>query len=146
MTAADRIRIAIQHEDFDIGQLIEEARERSSGAIVTFNGIVRDDGIEVMELEAYEEVAARELRQIAEKAVGQHNLHAVTVIHRVGPLKVGENIVAIVVGAGHRREAFLGCEEILEWLKAEVPIWKKEHRDDGATWVKGESPEAKHLG
>lgn len=145
MAAEDRIRVSIQREDFDIGQVIEEARERSSGAIVTFTGIVRDDGIEVMELEAYEEVAARELRQITEKAVKQHNLHAVTVIHRVGPLKVGENIVIIVVGAGHRHEAFLGCEEILEWLKAEVPIWKKEHRDDGATWVKGESPEAKHL-
>lgn len=145
MTTVDRIRIAVQHDDFDIGQLIEEVRERSSGAIVTFNGIVRDDGIEVMELEAYEEVAVRELRQLAEKAVDQNDLHAVTVIHRVGPLKVGENIVAIVVSAGHRREAFLGCEEILEWLKAEVPIWKKEHRDDGATWVKGESPEAKHL-
>lgn len=145
MAAEDRIRIAIQHEDFDIGQLIDEARERSSGAIVTFDGIVRDDGIEVMELEAYEEYAVRELRQLAEKAVGQYNLHAVTVIHRVGPLMVGDNIVAIVVSAGHRREAFRGCEEILEGIKAGVPIWKKEHREDGATWVKGESHEAVHL-
>lgn len=145
MTAEDRIRVAVQHEDVDIGQLIDEVRERSSGAIVTFTGIVRDDGIEVMELEAYEEYAVRELRQLAEKAVGQYNLHAVTVIHRVGALKVGENIVVIVVSAGHRHEAFHGCEEILEGLKAGVPIWKKEHRDDGATWVKGESPEAEHL-
>ncbi|ACL16649.1 molybdenum cofactor biosynthesis protein MoaE [Methanosphaerula palustris] len=145
MAEEDRIRIAIQHEDFDIGVLIGEAREQSSGAIVTFVGIVRDDGIETLELEAYEEVAVRELRKIVEKAVSQHNLHSVTVVHRVGPLKVGENIVAIVVSAGHRREAFLGCEVIIDWLKTEVPIWKKEHRNDGATWVKGESPEAEHL-
>jgi len=138
MTAVDRIRIAIQHEDFDIGQLIEEARERSSGAIVTFDGIVRDDGIEVMELEAYEEYAVRELRQLAEKAVGQYNLHAVTVIHRVGSLKVGDNIVAIVVSAGHRREAFLGCEEILEGIKAGVPIWKKEHRESSSVRPPGQ--------
>lgn len=145
MTAEDRIRVAVQHEDVDIGQLIDEVRERSSGAIVTFTGIVRDDGIEAMELEAYEEYAVRELRQLAEKAVGQYNLHAVTVIHRVGALKVGENILLILVSAGHRREAFHGCEEILEGIKAGVPIWKKEHRDEGATWVKGESPEADHL-
>jgi molybdopterin synthase catalytic subunit len=145
MSAEDRIRVAVQHGDVDINQLIEEAKERSSGAIVTFDGIVRDDGIDVMELEAYEEVATKELRQIAEKAVGHYNLHAVTIIHRIGALKVGENILLIVVSAGHRREAFRGCEEILERIKAGVPIWKKEHRGDGATWVKGESPEAEHL-
>jgi len=145
MTGKDRIQIAIQHDDFDIGRLIEEAKERSSGAIVTFTGIVRDDGVEVLELEAYEEVAVKELRQLAEKAVGQYNLHTVTVIHRIGALNVGENIVVIVVSAGHRREAFRGCEDIIDGLKASVPIWKKEHRDDGATWVKGESPEARHL-
>jgi molybdopterin synthase catalytic subunit len=145
MTEEDRIRIAVQHEDFDIGLLIGEAKERSSGAIVTFVGIVRDDGIETLELEAYEEVAVKELRHIVEKAVSQYNLHSVTVVHRVGALKIGENIVAIVVSAGHRHEAFLGCEAIIDWLKTEVPIWKKEHRNDGATWVKGESPEAEHL-
>lgn len=145
MSTEDRIRVAVQHEDVDINQLINEAKGRSSGAIVTFDGIVRDDGIDLMELEAYEEVAVRELRQIAEKAVGHYNLHAVTVIHRVGSLHVSENILVIVVSAGHRREAFQGCEEILERIKAGVPIWKKEHRGDGATWVKGESPEAEHI-
>ena len=130
--------IRLQQDDFEVGEFIEEARSRGTGAIVTFIGIVRDDGIEGMELEAYHDVAEQELAIIRDEAMREFPLHSVDIIHRTGPLRVGDNIVLIVVSAGHRKEAFLGCQYVIDRLKQTVPIWKKEFRKDGEHWVKGE--------
>ena len=130
--------IRLQQDDFEVGKFIEEAKSRGTGAIVTFIGIVRDDGIEYMELEAYHDVAERELAIIRDEAMKEFPLHSVDIIHRTGPLRVGDNIVLIVVSAGHRKEAFLGCEYIIDRLKQTVPIWKKELLKDGERWVEGE--------
>jgi molybdopterin synthase catalytic subunit len=130
--------IAIQKEDVDIGQLINAAKKRDAGAVVVFDGIVRDDDIREMELEAYEEVALKELEKIADEARTHHNLCSVDIIHRIGRLAVGENILIIVVSAGHRREAYAGSRFIIEAIKAGVPIWKKELTKDGGRWVPGE--------
>ena len=130
--------IAIQKEDVDIGQLINAAKKRNAGAVVVFDGIVRDDDIREMELEAYEEVALKELEKIAGEAQNLHNLLSVDIIHRIGRLAVGENILIIVVSAGHRREAYEGSRFIIEAIKAGVPIWKKELTKDGGRWVPGE--------
>ena len=130
--------IAIQKEDVDIGQLINAAKQRGAGAVVVFDGIVRDDGISEMELEAYEEVAVKELEKIAGEARTLHNLCSVDIIHRTGRLAVGENILVIVVSAGHRQEAYEGSRFIIEAIKAGVPIWKKELTKDGGRWVPGE--------
>lgn len=110
------------------------------GALVTFLGVVRDDGgIEEMELEAYEEVAVKELEAIRDEAFRKFPIGAVEIVHRIGRLRVGENILLIVVGAGHRKEAFDACEYILERIKQSVPIWKKEIRSEGERRVPGES-------
>jgi molybdopterin synthase catalytic subunit len=130
--------IAIQTEDVDIGRLIQEARQQGTGAIVVFDGIVRDDDIREMELEAYEEVALRELEKIARDATERFNVQHVDIIHRIGRLAVGENILIIVVGAGHREEAYGGSRFIIEAIKAGVPIWKKELTKGGGRWVPGE--------
>jgi molybdopterin synthase catalytic subunit len=130
--------IRLQQDDFNVATLVDQAKSRGTGAIVTFIGIVRDDGIECMELEAYHEVAERELTVIRDDAMKEFSLHSVDIIHRTGPLRVGDNIVLIVVGAGHRKEAFLGCEYIIDRLKQTVPIWKKELLKDGSRWVSGE--------
>ena len=132
--------IAIQKEDVDIGKLINEAKQRGMGAIVLFDGIVRDDDIKEMELESYEEVALKELEQIAADAKKKFNLLSVDIIHRVGRLAVGQNILIVIVGAGHRKEAYEGSRFIIEAIKAGVPIWKKELRKDGDRWVPGEHP------
>jgi len=132
--------IAIQNEDVDIGKLIDEAKQRGTGAIVLFDGIVRDDDIREMELEAYEEVALKELEQIAAEAKKQFDLLSVDIVHRIGRLAVGENILVIIVGAGHREEAYAGSRYIIEAIKAGVPIWKKELRKDGDRWVPGHRP------
>ncbi|MGB8219683.1 MAG: molybdenum cofactor biosynthesis protein MoaE [Methanoregula sp.] len=130
--------IAIQTEDVDIGKLITAAKQRGTGAIVVFDGIVRDDDIREMELEAYEEVAVPELEKIATEAKKTYNLLSVDIIHRIGRLAVGENILIIVVSAGHREQAYGGSRFIIEAIKAGVPIWKKELRKDGDRWVPGE--------
>ena len=98
--------IAIQTNDVDIGALIEAAKKKGTGAIVVFDGVVRDDEITEMELEAYEDVAIQELEKIARDATHQFNLLHVDIIHRIGSLAVGENILIIVVSAGHRPEAY----------------------------------------
>jgi molybdopterin synthase catalytic subunit len=130
--------ISIQAEDVDIGALIAAAKQPGMGALVVFDGIVRDDDIREMELEAYRDVAERELAEIAGEATEKFGLLGVDIIHRVGKLRVGENILVIIVGAGHRQEAYDGSRYIIERIKAGVPIWKKEIRRDGSTWIEGD--------
>jgi molybdopterin synthase catalytic subunit len=135
--------IAIRYEDVDIGNLINEAKQPGTGAVVVFDGVVRDDDIREMELEAYEEVALRELEKIAEDAKKLHNLLHVDIIHRIGRLSVGENILIIIVSAGHRPEAYAGSRYIIEEIKKGVPIWKKELTKNGDRWVPGEHAHGK---
>jgi molybdopterin synthase catalytic subunit len=130
--------IAIQTGDVDIGGLIHAAKKQGTGAVVVFDGVVRDDNITEMELEAYEDVALKELEKIASDATEQYGLLHVDIIHRIGRLSVGENILIIIVSAGHRTEAYAGSRFIIEAIKAGVPIWKKELTREGSRWVKGE--------
>jgi molybdopterin synthase catalytic subunit len=130
--------IVIQTDDVDIGALIIAAKKHGTGAVVVFDGVVRDDDITEMELEAYEDVATQELDKIAKDATEQFRLLHVDIIHRIGRLAVGENILIIIVAAGHRKEAYAGSRFIIEAIKAGVPIWKKELTKDGGWWVPGE--------
>jgi molybdopterin synthase catalytic subunit len=130
--------IAIQTDDVDIGALIAAAKKHGTGAVVVFDGVVRDDEITEMELEAYEDVATQALEKIARDATEQFRLLHVDIIHRIGRLAVGENILIIVVAAGHREEAYAGSRFIIEAIKAGVPIWKKELTKDGGRWVPGD--------
>jgi len=130
--------IKVQKEDVDIGALITAAKKPGTGAVVVFDGIVRDDDITEMELEDYEDVAVAEMEKIAAEATRLHNLLHVDIIHRIGRLSVGENILIIVVSAGHRPEAYAGSRYIIEEIKKSVPIWKKELTKDGGRWVPGE--------
>jgi len=130
--------IAIQTDDVDIAALIYAAKKHGTGAVVVFDGVVRDDDITEMELEAYEDVATQELENIARDATEQFRLLHVDIIHRIGRLAVGENILIIIVAAGHREEAYAGSRFIIEAIKAGVPVWKKELTKDGGRWVPGE--------
>lgn len=127
--------VRITKDDVDIAKLIEESKKESMGAIVVFDGIVRNDGIDKIELSAYIDGATKEIEDIVADAEKKFNLLSVEVIHRIGVLDVGDNILVIVIGAGHRKEAFGGCEYILEEIKTRAPIWKKEHLKDGSRWV-----------
>lgn len=130
--------IKISREDFDLCGMIREAKTGRTGGFVSFLGTVRDDGIESMDLEVYLEVAEQELAAIRDEAFTRFDILSVDIVHRVGRLKVGDQIVGIVVGASHRRAAFEACEYIIDRIKESVPIWKQEHTPSGSRWVPGE--------
>ena len=91
-----------------------------------------------LEYHAYEEMAATELRKVADAAAGRFDVGAVTVVHRLGPVEIGESSVAVVVAAPHRAAAFDACRYVIDTLKQTVPIWKKETFEDGEAWVEGD--------
>ncbi|HUU76234.1 MAG TPA: molybdenum cofactor biosynthesis protein MoaE [Methanoregulaceae archaeon] len=130
--------IALTKGEIDIQRYIEAAKTKKTGGIVTFTGVVRDDGIEHIILEAYEEVAEQDLIRIAGEAINKFSLNSVDIIHRIGKMNVGDTILLIVVGAPHRKAAFEGCEYIIDTIKESVPIWKKEYLTTGERWVPGE--------
>ncbi len=130
--------IAITEDDFDPAVYIDAARTRENGGIVTFTGIVRDDGITSMELESYKDVALQELTIIRDEAMARYAINSLDIIHRTGKLAIGDHIVLIVVGSSHRKPAFRACEFVIDRIKESVPIWKKEKTLEGSRWVPGE--------
>lgn len=137
MAGITRIRVGC--EDFDVSEQMKllERPERTAGAVVSFTGVVRSDGSVVkMELEHYPGMTEKALEAIADKARSRWALEDIVVIHRVGELFVGEQIVLCMVTSTHRREAFEACLFIMDWLKTEAPFWKKEtHADGSSSWV-----------
>jgi len=125
-----------------IDEALGELRLRRVGAIAAFIGIVRGEtegrAIEALEVEAYEEMALRELERIRGEALERFGVEEAVVLHRVGRLKVGEIILVILVASAHRDEAFKACRYILEELKRRAPLWKREITPEGAIWVEGE--------
>ena len=112
------------------------------GARSEFEGVVRDtnDGHQVtkLEYECYESLAIKEGNQILDEAIEMFDLIDAFCIHRVGTLEIGETAVIVIATSGHRDEAFKGCRYIIDEVKSRVPIWKKEHYEDGETeWLKG---------
>ncbi len=119
--------LALQKEDIDIGALISASRTNNDGAQIVFIGCVRDDGnMDALEIEAFAPVAENDLADIAAEAMERFSLNSVDIVHRYGRLALGEMIVVILVGAGHRAEAYEGSRFIIEKLKEKVPIWKQE--------------------
>lgn len=138
---------ALTREPFDAQALIAAARRPEDGAVVVFDGIVRDNsrGRRTLHLdyEAYEEMAAKQLRTLAAEARSRFGVRHVTIIHRLGRLHIGETSVLIVVASAHRAQAFEACRWTIDTLKKTVPIWKKETFADGAVWAPGEPFPAK---
>jgi cyclic pyranopterin phosphate synthase len=133
------IRTALIEEPIDAGLLAAELRSDADGAVATFVGVVRGESegsaVSRLDYEAYPEMAERELRRVAEEIAGRHQLSGLTLVHRVGSLAVGETSVAVVAAAPHRGDALEACREGIEMVKRDLPVWKREHRGDGAVWV-----------
>lgn len=134
-------KVSIQAQDFDIAAEVAalSAGRADIGAVVTFSGLCRDEGgvLAALELEHYPGMAEAEIHRIAVEAVGRWPLQAVTVIHRHGRIRPGENIVLVVTASAHRRAAFEAADFLMDYLKSRAPFWKKEHRADGTDggWV-----------
>jgi MoaE-MoaD fusion protein len=124
----------VTEEPLLLDPLIERVRDPRAGAVVTFLGVTR----EVSELvyEAYVEMADRKIAEIAGAAVERHGLCAAAAEHRVGTVPLSEPSVAVAVSAPHRDAAFAGAREIIDEIKAQAPIWKKEEGE----WVRGTTP------
>lgn len=139
--------IRIQAEDFDPGAETEALTKgrRDVGAVVTFIGIVRgDDELKAMRLEHYPAMTSREIEAHIDEAKQRWPLLGVRVVHRIGALKPGENIVFVGVASAHRRAAFEAADFLMDYLKTNAPFWKFEERGEGGNWVetRGEDEEA----
>jgi molybdopterin synthase catalytic subunit len=134
--------IRIQTEDFDVNDELKAlAREGADiGAIASFVGIVRgDDGLTALRLEHYPGMTEREIARHADEACARWPLDGVTVIHRIGCLKVGERIVFVAVASRRRAAAFAACEFLMDYLKTKAPFWKEEERGTLRDWVDAKS-------
>jgi molybdopterin synthase catalytic subunit len=134
-------RVRIQQAPFSLDAEIEALKKSSTsiGAVVTFLGTTRDitkeKKVAKLEFEHYPGMAEKKLREIRERAIKEFRVIDVSIVHRVGTLPVGENIVLIAVASGHRDEAFRACRFCIDELKRITPIWKKETTAEGEVWV-----------
>ena len=140
MTSA-AIHVSVGPADFDLGhecQLLRAGRP-GVGAVVSFVGTVRDgaggDPVSALELEHYPGMTERALEAICAEAVTRWSPEAIRVIHRVGRLNAGEQIVLVAVAGVHRGAAFEACEFLMDYLKTRAPFWKKESGPGGTRWV-----------
>ena len=135
-------RVQLSSQRIDTARLAERIKRAADGAVVVFEGIVRDNSrgrrTLYLDYEAYEEMARKQLDELAAQALEKFKVREVAVAHRLGRLQIGETSVAIVVGSAHRAAAFDACRWMIDTLKKTVPIWKKEHFEDGAVWADGE--------
>jgi len=134
--------ISIVREKIDTQSVLEKIKRPEDGAVVVFEGIVRnhtrDRRTLFLEYEAYEEMALKQLEGLAAQAKLQFQVGEIAITHRLGRLEISETSVLIVVAAAHRGAAFDACRWLIDTLKRTVPIWKKEHFEDGAVWADGE--------
>jgi molybdopterin synthase catalytic subunit len=123
-------------------EIVAAAKQGGDGAVVVFDGIVRDNtrGRRTLYLdyEAYEEMAEKQIAELATQAIARFGVRGVTIVHRLGRLQIGETSVLIVVASAHRAAAFEANRWLIDTLKKTVPIWKKETFVDGAVWADGE--------
>src|ERR1700749_4790500 len=136
------MRVELTRAKVDVASIVAAIKDGADGAVVIFDGIVRDNtrGRKTLFLdyEAYEEMALTQMRGLAEKALVDFSVRDVTLVHRLGKLEIGETSVLIVVASAHRAAAFDACRWLIDTLKRTVPIWKKEYFEDGAVWSDGE--------
>jgi MoaE-MoaD fusion protein len=130
----------VSAEPLSLEALAERVRDPRAGAVVTFQGVTRE--VELLEYEAYAEMATERLAAIAAEAVEAHELCAAAVEHRIGRVPLSEPSVAVAVSAPHRSEAFAGAREVIDRVKVEAPVWKKEVEGGEGRWVEGRPPPA----
>ncbi len=138
-----RARVSIQHDDFDLSQEVAALRagDDGCGAVASFVGTVRAreggaaGSVDLLELEHYPGMTERAIETMIDAALNRFRIRAARVVHRVGALAPGAQIVLVAVSAAHRGEAFQACEFLMDYLKTQAPFWKKEHGEGGTRWV-----------
>jgi molybdopterin synthase catalytic subunit len=128
---------AIVDHELSLDALASRVRDPRAGAVVTFSGVTRD--VDFLDYEAYAEMALAELERIVRAAAARHGLCAAAAEHRIGRVGLGEASVIVAASAPHRPEAFLGARELIDEIKAQLPIWKREEGE----FVPGSVPRAR---
>ena len=143
-----RISVDVRSDDFDLGD--EHRRlvdgDRGVGAVTAFVGQVRDlnlaDDVVALELEHYPGMTEKSLVRIAEMAADRWPLQAIRIIHRIGKMFPGDNIVLVLTASAHRHAAYESNMFIMDYLKTEAPFWKKEWTPDGPRWIEARTNDA----
>jgi molybdopterin synthase catalytic subunit len=134
-------RVSIQTEDFDLGAEVAALRagDAGVGAVASFIGTVRESSegqvVSDMELEHYPGMTERSIEAMIDEALRRFDIRAARVVHRVGVLAAGAQIMMVAVASAHRGQAFQACEFLMDYLKTQAPFWKKETTPEGARWV-----------
>jgi MoaE-MoaD fusion protein len=140
--AGSATNIALTREIIDPVSLVAAAKDGVDGAVLVFDGIVRNNsrGRQTLYLdyESYEEMATKQMNELGAEAISRFGVRHVSIVHRLGRLHVGETSVLIIVASAHRTQAYEASRWLIDTLKMTVPIWKKETFVDGAVWADGE--------
>ena len=135
-------RVAIVRTEIRADAIVAPLKRADDGAIIVFDGIVRNNTrgrrTLYLEYEAYEPMALKQMEALVGEALGKFPIRDARIVHRLGRLEIGETSVLIAVASAHRAAAFDACRWLIDTLKKQVPIWKKEFFDDGAVWADGE--------
>lgn len=139
--------ISIQENDFDIDAELNRIKSPETGGVVFFLGKVRDvdSSLTSMYLEHYPGMTESSLGDIASRACARWRLHDIIIIHRVGSLSVGDNIVLVIASSRHRKDAFDACEFLIDYLKTAAPFWKKESSNQKESWVSSDYKDTEAL-
>jgi len=136
---ADTVSIKITSKKLNLQDCYDFVQDASCGGIALFVGTVRNKTqnkeVTLLDFSTYEEMAIKEIEKIAKRALDQYDILKITIHHAKGTLKIGEIPVIIAVSSPHRNAAFEACQFAIDTLKDTVPIWKKEHFEDGEVWV-----------
>ncbi|MCU0390272.1 MAG: molybdenum cofactor biosynthesis protein MoaE [Thermoflexibacter sp.] len=131
--------IYITENKININEVLDFVQDSGAGAIDVFIGTVRNKTSEKkvvrLEYEAYDKMAIKQMEEIVNQALSQWNILKYAVVHRKGILQIGEAAVIVAVATPHRQAAFEACKYIIDTIKDNVPIWKKEIYEDGEIWV-----------
>jgi molybdopterin synthase catalytic subunit len=136
-----RLSVSVQQEDFDLGREYQSllAQDRGIGAVVAFVGTVRDlnlaDDVVALELEHYPGMTEKSLSNILETAAQRWSLQGARIMHRIGKMYPGDQIVLVLTASAHRGDAYEANNFIMDYLKTEAPFWKKEWTPEGPRWI-----------
>ena len=136
MSGGETVPAVVTTEPLALDPLVARVRDPRAGAVVTFQGVTRD--VDHLDYEAYVEMADERIRAIVAEAIERHGLCAAVAEHRIGVVPLSEPSVAVAASAPHRGDAFAGAREIIDRIKAEAPIWKREEGE----WKRGTRPSA----
>ncbi|MFZ2282926.1 MAG: molybdenum cofactor biosynthesis protein MoaE [Lutibacter sp.] len=131
--------VLITSEKLKVQDCYDFVQDASCGGIALFVGTVRNSTkkkeVSLLDFSAYEPMALKEMQKIADLALAKFQIHKIAIHHAIGALQIGDIPVIIAVSSAHRKAAFEACEFAIDTLKETVPIWKKEHFNDGEVWV-----------